>query len=70
MKTTGRTWTVAYCLSLFMALTLLTSDYVWAPVRYKLGVGDTIDFSAVTKANQGSDSGLVTARQTFHAITR
>ncbi|MCQ4575230.1 MAG: hypothetical protein NOU37_08295 [Candidatus Brocadiales bacterium] len=58
MRGAGKIWPIACCLTLAMALVLCTFDYVWAPVKYRLDTGDVIDFTAVTKANQGTGSGL------------
>ncbi|MFQ5863149.1 MAG: hypothetical protein ACE5IC_08495, partial [Candidatus Brocadiales bacterium] len=58
MRGVGKTWAIVYCLTLTVALVLWTFDYVAAPVRYRLSAGDSIDFTAVTKTNQGAGSGL------------
>lgn len=58
MRGAGKIWPIACCLTLAMALVLWTFDYVWAPMKYRLDTGDLIDFTAVTKANQGTGSGL------------
>ena len=58
MKGAGKIRAIGCCLILSMALVLWTFDYAAAPVKYRLGTGDVIDFTAVTKSNQGVGSGL------------
>ncbi|HHT9135461.1 MAG TPA: hypothetical protein ACFYD2_11215, partial [Candidatus Avalokitesvara rifleensis] len=58
MKGAGKIRAIGCCLILSMALVLWTFDYAAAPVKYSLGTGDVIDFTAVTKSNQGVGSGL------------
>lgn len=58
MRGAGKNWAVVYCMTLTVVLVLWAFDYVSAPVRYRLGAGDSIDFATVTKTNQGAGSGL------------
>ncbi|MCP4365268.1 MAG: discoidin domain-containing protein [Planctomycetes bacterium] len=58
MRFFRRNRSIAYCLVLAIATVMLTFDYAWAPVRYRLGAGDEINLTAVTKINQGVGSGL------------
>ncbi len=58
MRVFWRNRSIAYCLVLAIATVMLTSDYAGAPVRYRLGAGDEINLTAVTKINQGAGSGL------------
>ncbi len=57
MRVIWRNRSIAYCLALAIATVMLTFDYAAAPVRYRLGVGDEINLTGVTKINQGAGSG-------------
>ena len=58
MRVFWRNRSIAYCLVLAIATVMLTFDYAGASVRYRLGAGDEINLTTVTKINQGAGSGL------------
>ncbi|MEE9487278.1 MAG: hypothetical protein V3W00_01050 [Candidatus Brocadiales bacterium] len=51
MRVFWRNRSIAYCLVLAIATVMLTFDYAGASIRYRLGAGDEINLTTVTKIN-------------------